>query len=134
MRERVKNALESNTFLGIIVIIFGISMTIVYFSIPSLSNEEFKECEKVARDIYNQQNSLIVEVPEQYTVEIVGETIIKVKTKSVITTGYVEAYLSDGELIYDRIDNVYGKAMLALVAGALVAFVCYLLLARYAYS
>lgn len=93
-----------------------------------LNDNQFKLCEQVARDVYAQKENVIVEIPENFHVNITKTTII-VKLDNNLYRGKVIAKLQNGKLVTMQ-DRETSKARFSSICiGILFVLVPFLIVA-----
>ena len=104
--EKVKQVYDQhkNAIQRIFVIVIGIALFATGFLISSnllekpISNSEFKFYEQVARDVYEQGDKAIYEVPDGVSLERTNTSITIFSAKKTVR-GEVIATLQNGEIV-----------------------------------
>lgn len=115
-----------DSFNLVITVIAVVGFLVTYFismnCFKPLNDDQFKQLEQVAREVYAQKENHILEVPEGICVRE-DQTTITVKYDAYKYQSKVIAELKNGELVMTRDDESDGKIASALlgVAGAALA-------------
>ncbi len=134
--DKAKEVYKKHTdaILKIVVISLAIVMAIAGYliswnvMIKPLNDNQFELCEQVARDVYAQTGNLIVEVPQDFSVDIT-ETTIEIKYNNTLYRGKVIAKLQNAELVMTRDMEVVPFVSLSVLVALLFALVTVLIVA-----
>ncbi|MCI9177733.1 MAG: hypothetical protein HFJ28_04055 [Clostridia bacterium] len=91
-----------------------------------LNDSQFKLCEQVARDIYAQKRSVIVEVPKNFSVSMTATTIT-VQSANKLYRGKVIAKLQNSELVMTRDMETREAVFWSILMGILFILVAILM-------
>ncbi len=83
-----------------------------------MSNEDFKRCEIIAQDVYEQRENVIVEVPEEFWVKM-DATTITVELSDYFVRGKVNASLHNGELVFTHNLETADAVIFSMMVGYL---------------
>ena len=119
---------HKTTVLVIIVIALFISGYFVSwnFLVKPMSDTQFELCEQVARDVYDAQGQIIIEVPKDFSVSMTVTTIT-VKSADSLCRGKVVAELRNGELVITQDLETGDAIFLSIVMGIMLAVVSILI-------
>lgn len=96
------------------------------FMAKPLNDSQFELCEQVARDVYAQKGTVIVEVPEDFYVTIT-ETTIRVELLNCSYRGKVIAKLQNGELVMTRDMQTEEAVFFSILVGIVFGLVTILI-------
>lgn len=135
--EKVKQVYVQHK--NVIQIIFAVIIGIAFFASgflisssllekPLISNNEFEFYEQVARDVYNQGNKTIYEVPDGVSLKKT-DTSITVSSAKVSVRGKVVATLQNGELVCVYDAETVEAILINSLIGILFVFVWVIIVA-----
>lgn len=119
-----KDAIKAAMGIIIAIMLFTSGFLISWnFMQKPLNDSQFKLCEQVVRDVYEQKGAdIIVEAPEGYSI-VITETTIKVGLKNKFYRGEVVAKLQNGELVFTRDMKTGGAIFVSIVMGILFVLI-----------
>lgn len=91
-----------------------------------LSENQFELCEQIARDVYEQKRQVIVEAPEDFSVNV-STTTITVSSSYPFFRGKVLATLQNGELVMTRSLETGDAVFISILMGILFVLLAILL-------
>lgn len=128
--EKVKQeyAQHKNTIQRIFVIVIGIALFATGYLISSnflqkpISNSEFEFYEQVARDVYEQGDKVMYEVPDGVSLQRTN-TNITISSAKIAVRGQVIATLQNGELVFTRDAETRETIVINSIVGILFVLV-----------
>ena len=129
--DKVENVFNITAIRAILLVAFIVALFISGFLISTnfilipLNNSQFEFYEKVARDVYEQNEQILLEVPEGVKITKT-ETSITVSSSDTKYTGEVVAKLKNGELIFTRSSGLSSSIKVGCAVGVIFILVGYL--------
>lgn len=127
--EKHTNAIQATVLVVIAIALFIAGYLVSWnFLRKPLNDNQFELCEQVARDVYAQKGTVIVEAPEDFSVEMTTTTIT-VKYANRLCRGKVIAKLQNGELVMTRNMEIGDAVFVSILMGILFVLVPALVIA-----
>lgn len=101
-------------FLLIAIFLTSIVLCTYYLLFSTVTTEQLKYFEEVAKDVYSQKPSVLYEVPDDVNVSM-DDFSITVSDSSFRVTGSVTASIKDGKLVFEYDDGNFDRILLSLL-------------------